>query len=73
MRIDANTRGHLQWYYFEITNMKRNKQYRINICNFKKSKSLYSRGMRPYILSKQANSLKNQNWKQGGSIISYEK
>jgi len=22
MRVDANTRGHLQWYYFKIMNIK---------------------------------------------------
>ena len=57
MRIDANTRGDLQWFYFEISNLKKYQEYRINICNFEKGKSLYTRGMKPYILSKQANEL----------------
>lgn len=51
MRVDANTRGHLQWYYFKMFNMVPGVKYTINICNFQKAKSLYSRGMKPYIYS----------------------
>jgi cytosolic carboxypeptidase protein 2/3 len=52
MRVDSNTKGHLQWFNFKITNLKENVKYKINICNFQKGKTLFSRGMKPYIFSK---------------------
>ena len=51
MRIDSNTRGHLQWFNFKIKGMKTGVGYKINICNFQKGKNLYIRGMRPYCYS----------------------
>ena len=53
MRVDSNTRGHFQWFNFKVKNMKKNEKYKLNICNFQKDKILYSRGMKPYILSKK--------------------
>lgn len=51
MRVDSNTRGHLQWFNFKIKNLIKMQKYKINICNLQKNKSLYSRGQKPYILS----------------------
>ncbi len=42
MRVDTNTKGHLQWYYFQIKNKKRTK-IKINICNFTKPHSMYNK------------------------------
>ena len=50
MRIDTNTRGHVQWFNFIVKNNGR-KKVRFNIVNFKKYKSLYNRDMKPYIYS----------------------
>jgi hypothetical protein len=50
MRIDSNTVGHLQWFNFRVFTMKKRK-VKFNICNFKKNKTLYQRGMRPYVQS----------------------
>jgi hypothetical protein len=36
MRIDSNTRGHNQWFYFSIENAPKNTQMTFNICNFTK-------------------------------------
>lgn len=49
--MDTNTRGHLHWYNFKVLKMRKNHKYIFNICNFTKSKSLYTRGMKPYIYS----------------------
>lgn len=54
MRVDANTRGHLQWYglidlhiddryYFKIDGMSKGQKYKLNIVNFTKMESLYKR------------------------------
>lgn len=50
MRIDTNTRGHVQWFNFTVKNFGR-KKVRFNIVNFKKIKSLYNRELKPYIYS----------------------
>jgi hypothetical protein len=51
MRVDSNTRGHLQWFNFKMKNLIKMQKYKINICNLQKNKSLYSRGQKPYIFS----------------------
>lgn len=53
MRVDSNTKGHLQWFNFRISNLESGKIYKLNICNFQKGKNLYARGMRPYLYSTQ--------------------
>jgi hypothetical protein len=53
MRVDSNTKGHLQWFNFRISNLEVGKAYKLNICNFQKGKNLYNRGMRPYLYSTQ--------------------
>lgn len=41
---------------------------RLNIVNFRRSKTLYSANLRPYIWS----SIKRGIWKQGGTKVKYE-
>jgi hypothetical protein len=41
MRVDTNTRGHTNWYYFEINNNDFQGIVKLNICNFRRSSSLY--------------------------------
>ena len=72
MRIDTNTRGHVQWFNFIVKNNGR-KKVRFNIVNFKKYKSLYNRDMKPYIYSEHLKQTKQQEWHQGGQNVKYEK
>jgi hypothetical protein len=51
MRVDSNTKGHLQWFNFKIKNLLPDQNYTINICNFKKKKILFYRGAKPYVYS----------------------
>lgn len=62
IQVDTNTKGHLQWYNFKITKAQKGAKYRFNICNFQKSKSLYTRGMKPFILSKMRNQALKTGW-----------
>jgi hypothetical protein len=55
MRVDSNTRGHLHWYYFKVMDLVPGQPYRFNICNFQKAKTLYLRGMQPYMFSMRSN------------------
>ena len=33
LRPDINTRGHTQWYYFRVTNMRKGIRYKFNVIN----------------------------------------
>lgn len=50
MRVDTNTNGHRQWFYFSVRNLNIG-IVRFNIYRFKKKYSLFQRGMKPYVLS----------------------
>ena len=52
MRVDTNTQGHLQWFYFKVKSEKP-QIATFTIYRFKKKISLYQRGMRPYVKSKK--------------------
>jgi hypothetical protein len=43
MRVDTNTRGHTNWYYFEVHNKVFIGSVTFNICNFRRPASLYQR------------------------------
>lgn len=66
MRVDTNTNGHMQWYYFSVRNLKKIK-VRFNIYRFLKRYSLYQRGMRPYVRSRKS----GKDWQPGGENIKY--
>ena len=65
MRVDTNTRGHIQWFNFSVKNNGM-KKIKLNIVNFRKFKTLYNRGMKPFIFSEYQNQVKKQGWVQGG-------
>jgi cytosolic carboxypeptidase protein 2/3 len=59
MRVDSNTRGHTNWFYFTVANGEYLGKVQLNICNFRREKSLYQRvkiqfiqGLRPYVRSR---------------------
>ena len=52
MRVDSNTRGHHQWFYFKVSNQQRTGTIKFNVVNFTKHKSLYMQGMRINVKSK---------------------
>jgi cytosolic carboxypeptidase protein 2/3 len=69
MRVDSNTRGHVQWFNFTICS-KGFKKVKINIVNFRKYRTLYSQSLRPYVFS-SANP--KNGWKQGCINVKYDK
>jgi hypothetical protein len=64
MRVDTNTRGHHQWFYFSVEHgsFYKSMKVKFNIVNFTKGESLYSQGMRLCISKKS----KNFEWQRGG-------
>lgn len=67
MRVDTNTYGHRQWFYFSIKN-KMKKVVKLNIYRFKKAYSLYQRGMRPYVRSLKS---QEKDWHSAGYNLRY--
>jgi hypothetical protein len=50
MRVDSNTYGHHQWFYFKVKSQGRLK-VKFNIVNFTKKRSLYEQGMKVCVCS----------------------
>ena len=86
MRVDSNTRGHHQWFYFKVKNQKKVGQVKFNFVNFTKKQSLYLHGMRVNVKSMKdiANqkaklpegtsmtALNNEGWTKCGNNITYK-
>lgn len=70
MRVDTNTRGHHQWFYFSVEYKEwfKGKTVNFKIKNFTKEDSLYGTGMR-IVISKKSNGYK---WTKGGEDINYQ-
>jgi hypothetical protein len=51
LQNDINTRGHNQWFFFKITNTKKNQKIKLNIVNLVKKESLFSYGLKPLVFS----------------------
>lgn len=66
MRVDSNTSGHRQWFYFSMKNEKKCK-VKLHIFRFKKMYSLYQRGMRPYFRSRKSEG----DWRPAGDSVFY--
>ena len=69
MRVDTNTRGHHQWFYFsvEVPESMMKKSITFRVVNFTKPHSLYTSGMR-VCYSRRSD---NYRWLKGGTNIKY--
>lgn len=69
MRVDSNTRGHHQWFYFTVSNNlnpdSSKGKYRFNIVNFTKNASLYHQGMRINVFSQRDQEARNTKLNKG--------
>ncbi len=86
MRVDSNTRGHHQWFYFTVSNKylttpNFKQKVKFNIVNFTKNASLYHQGMRIAVYSEKEVALKrgknnvelpNEGWVKGCENIVYK-
>jgi hypothetical protein len=71
LKPDYNTRGNIQWYYFRVSNVRANKQYRFNIINLMKPDSLYNHGMRPLLYSDADAKKYGKGWQRHGNDVCY--
>ena len=46
LQNDVNTKGHVQWFYFQVKNTRQNMEVTFNLVNFTKPGSLYNEGMK---------------------------
>jgi hypothetical protein len=54
MRVDSNTKGHHQWFYFKVISRAIfSKEVKFNIVNFTKKRSLYENGMKVCICNQK--------------------
>ncbi|RWS27324.1 cytosolic carboxypeptidase 1-like isoform X2 [Leptotrombidium deliense] len=71
LNTDVNTSSFGQWFFFEVTSMKKDVEYTFNIINCRKQRSLYREGVRPLLFSKKENELNNCSWKRVAKNITY--
>ena len=67
---DINTNGHTQWFFFRVTNTKKDHWARFNIINLSKPDSLFNYGMKVLVFSEAE---AQKGWFRGGRDISYYK
>ncbi|KAF9824206.1 hypothetical protein SFRURICE_019886 [Spodoptera frugiperda] len=73
LRTDLYTNRHMQWFYFRVTNTKKQMTYRFSIVNLSKAESLYNEGMRPLLYSTKDAQLHSIGWRRCGDNIAYYK
>lgn len=71
LQNDVNSKGHTQWYYFRVQNVRQGMKVKFNMLNMIKSKSLYNEGMKVIIYSEKKNEINGKGWFRGGSDIAY--
>ncbi|CAH0721592.1 unnamed protein product, partial [Brenthis ino] len=73
LRTDLYTNRHMQWFYFRVSNTKKQMMYRFSIVNLSKPESLYNEGMRPLLYSTKDAQLHSIGWRRCGDNIAYYK
>ena len=71
MQNDVNTRGHTQWFYFRVTKAVAGQRVKFNLLNFSKRDSMFNRGMKVAVHSKQRYENEGVGWHRAGERISY--
>lgn len=68
---DINSPGFTQWFYFSVSNTRKNTKYKFNILNLLKPNSLFNDGMQPLVYSDIDSAIYGTGWIRSGSNISY--
>lgn len=76
LQNDINSKGHTQWFYFRVTNIKKGMKVKFNMLNMIKPKSLYNEGMKvlTYSEKRQEHATaagEEGGWTRGGDDLSY--
>lgn len=73
LKYDYSTSNYTQWYFFKVSNTRKDVCYKFNIINLIKPESSYNEGMKPLIYSvKQAkDEINGTGWARDGMNICY--
>ena len=71
LRADWNTTAHTQWFYFSVTNTRKDVEYKFMIINLMKPDSLYNSGMKPLFYSERLAKEKGCGWYRDGFDVCY--
>ncbi|XP_068230419.1 cytosolic carboxypeptidase 2-like isoform X1 [Palaemon carinicauda] len=73
LRADMYTSRHTQWFYFAVSNTRKDITYRFSIVNLNKGDSLYNHGMRPLMYSSKEAEIHSIGWRRCATNIVYFK
>ena len=69
---DTNTTGYTQWFFFRITNTKKNKKVNLSIMNMLRKRTKYQNGIKIWIYSKKKNLESNNiGWHHTNEDVKY--
>jgi murein tripeptide amidase MpaA len=71
LEYDPNSSGSCQWFYFRLSNTRRDAKYRFYISGFHKHKSLYHSGARVFWYSATQAARSGLSWSRGGTKYAY--
>ena len=71
MRPDANSNGHLHWFYFSISGCPNGQTITLNLSNFTKYTRLFEQGLKPSVFSWQKYKNRQIGWHRGGKNLKY--
>lgn len=71
LQNDINSKGHTQWFFFKVVNMRTGVRYKFNIVNFVKPDSLFNHGMQSLVYSIKGYKERGQGWQRGGADYLY--
>ncbi|XP_076028748.1 uncharacterized protein LOC143017765 isoform X1 [Oratosquilla oratoria] len=71
LRADLYTSRHTQWFYFAVSNTRKDITYRLSIVNLSKGDSLYNHGLRPLLYSCRDAREHAAGWRRCASNIVY--
>ncbi len=73
MKTDYSTEGFAQWFFFKVSNTRKDQTYKFNIMNMLKPDFLYNQGMKILVYSTKRAEQLGASWRREGTRIAYFK
>ena len=71
LKTDYNTNNYTQWFYYKVSNTRKNTPYTFKIINMVKPDSLYNHGMKVLSYSVKNADINDIGWHRVGKNVSY--
>ena len=72
LKYDYDTTTYTQWFYFKISNVRKDTKYKFTVINLVKPDSSYNQGQKPLFYSvKEASKAGAYGWYRDGENIAY--